>query len=120
MIWNDEDVDRMLEKIQRLITIAEIEHFTEPAPSYILGPNWDDELRNKNGFEQVEGVWVKKININDYWLTKMNDVKSLLKEKSRLSEELQLARRQLKEMEYGLRVAQKSLGKALTMEKDDE
>ena len=45
----------------------------------------------------------------------MNDVRSLMEEKNRLSKELHLARLKMREMEYGLRVAQKSLGKALNM-----
>jgi len=118
MIWNEEDIDVMLEKIQRLLTIADIEHFTEQAPIYIHGPNWTDELRIKNGFELEEGIWVKKFNYNDYWLTKMNDVRSILKDKNRLSEELRLARRKMLEMEYGLRVAQKSLQNSLALTKE--
>ena len=120
MIYDKKDVDEMLEEIQRLITVADIDHLIFPAPLYIQGANWTDELRQKNGFEQVEGVWVRKVNINDYWMAKMNDVRAMVDERKRLNEELSLARRKIYEMEYGLRVAQKSLGKALTMENDYE
>ncbi len=121
MILNEEDIDKMLEKIQRLLTIADVEYFTEQAPSYIHSPNWTDELRIKNGFELEEGMWVRKTNYNDYWLTQMNDVRSIMKDRNRLSKQLTLARLQMREMEYGLRVAQKSLGKALNMtEVNDE
>ena len=119
MIYDKEDVDVMLEEIQRLIIIAEIDHLIRPAPDYIHGKNWTDELRQKNGFEQVEGIWCKKLDINDYWVTKMNDVRAMIDDRKRLSAELSLARRKIYEMEYGLRVAQKSLNKALTMEKED-
>jgi len=118
MIWNKEDIDKMLEQVQRLITIADVEYFTEPAPTYIHGPNWTDELRIKNGYELEEGVWVRKINFNDYWLTKMNDVRSILEDKNRLSEDLSLARRKIREMEYGLRVAEKSLKNSLALTKE--
>ena len=120
MIYDKEDVDVMLEEIQRLIIAANIDHLIFPAPSYIHGPNWTDELREKNGFEQVEGVWCRKVNINDYWMTKMNDVRAMVDERKRLNAELALAKRKIYEMEYGLRVAQKSLNAALTMEKEDE
>ena len=119
MIYDKEDVDVMLEEIQRLITVADIDHLIFPAPSYIHGPNWTDELREKNGFEQVEGVWCRKVDINDYWMTKMNDVRAIVDERKRLNAELSLARRKIYEMEYGLRVAQKSLNNALNMEKED-
>lgn len=120
MIYDKEDVDKMMEEIQRLITAADIDHLIFPAPPYIHGANWTDELREKNGFEQVEGIWCRKVNINDYWMTKMNDVRAMVDDRKRLSAELSLARRKIYEMEYGLRVAQKSLNKALTMEKHDE
>ena len=120
MIYSKEDVDQMLEEIQRLITVADMDHLLFPAPLYIHGPNWTDELREKNGFEQVEGVWCRKVNINDYWTTKMNDVRAMIDDRKRLSAELSLARRKIYEMEYGLRVAQKSLNNAVTMEKVDE
>jgi hypothetical protein len=119
MIYDKEDVDVMLEEIQRLIIAANIDHLIFPAPSYIHGPNWTDELREKNGFEQVEGVWCRKVDINDYWLTQMNGVRKLVEDIKRLSAELSFARRKIYEMEYGLRVAQKSLNNALTMEKED-
>ena len=120
MIYDKKDVDEMLEEIQRLITVADIDHLIFPAPLYIQGSNWTDELRQKNGFEQVEGVWVKKVDINAYWMTKMNDVRAMIDDRKRLSAELSLARRKIYQMEYGLRVAQKSLNNALTMEKEDE
>lgn len=120
MIYDKEDVDVMLEEIQRLITVAGIDHLIKPAPPYIHGPNWTDELREKNGFEQVEGIWCRKLNINDYWATKMNDVRAMVDERKRLNAELSHAKRKLYEMEYGLRVAQKSLNTALTMEKENE
>ena len=118
MIWNEEDISEMLEKVQRLLTIADLEYFTEQAPLYIHGPNWTDELRIKNGYELEGGIWIRKVNYNDYWMTKMNDVRSLLKEKNRLSEDLQLARNKMREMEYGLRVAQKALKNSLNITKE--
>jgi len=115
MIWSEEDIDKIDEKLQRLITASGIDEYYNQVPNYIFGPNWTDELRVKNGYEQVEGVWVQKESVADYWSTKMNDVRSLMKEKNRLFKELHLVRLQMREMEYGLRVAQKSLGKALNM-----
>ena len=121
MIWSEEDIDKIDEKLQRLITASGIDEYYNQVPKYIFGPNWTDELRIKNGYEQAEGVWVQKESVADYWKTKMNDVRSLMEEKNRLSKELHLARLKMREMEYGLRVAQKSLGKALNMtEVNDE
>ena len=120
MIYDKKDVEEMSEKVQRLITASGIDILYEPAPTYIQGPNWTDELREKNGYKQVEGIWVKEVSNADYWTAKMKDVCAMVDERKRLNEELSLARRKLYEMEYGLRVAQKSLNKALTMEKNDE
>ena len=120
MIYDKEDVDELSEKIQRLITASGIDILYEPAPTYIQGPNWTDELREKNGYKQVEGIWVKEVNNSDYWMTKMNDVRAMVDERKRLNAELSHAKRKIYEMEYGLRVAQKSLNAALNMEKEDE
>jgi hypothetical protein len=118
MIWNKEDIDKIDEKLQQLITASGIDTYYNEVPKYIFGPNWTDELRIKNGYEQVEGVWIQKESVADYWSTKMNDVRSLMKEKNRLSGELQLARQRMREMEYGLRVAQKALKNSLAITKE--
>ena len=60
MIYDEKDVDELSEKIQRLITASGIDILYEPAPIYIESPNWNDELREKNGYKQVEGIWVKE------------------------------------------------------------
>jgi hypothetical protein len=119
MIYDKEDVDKMSEKIQRLITASGIDFLYEPAPTYIHGPNWTDELREKNGYKQIEGVWIREVNNSDYWLAQMNGVCKLVENVKHLSNELQLARRKIYEMEYGLRVAQKSLQKSLDMNKKE-
>ena len=49
----------------------------------------------------------------------MNGVCKLVENVKHLSNELQLARRKIYEMEYGLRVAQKSLQKSLDMNKKE-
>ena len=120
MIYDKKDVEEMSEKVQRLITASGIDIVYEPAPTYIQGPNWTDELREKNGYKQVEGIWVKEVNNSDYWMTKMNDVRAMIDDRKRLSAELSLARRKIYQMEYGLRVAQKSLNTALTLEIEND
>lgn len=119
MIWNEESVDVISANLDELIAAAGIENVYEDAPSYIFGKNWTDELRIKNGFTLIDNEWKKVIIVKDYWSTVIHDIKTLLKEKSRLSEDLQLQKRKLYEMEYGLRVAQKSLNKALNMTGDE-
>ena len=118
MIYDKKDVDKMLEEIQRLITVADIDCLLFPAPSYIYGPNWTDEMRDKNGYTMEEGVWVRKVDINDYWMTKMNDVRAMVDERKRLNAELSLAKRKIYEMEYGLRVAEKALKNSLSLTKE--
>jgi len=118
MIWNKEDIDKIDEKLKQLIVSAGVTEYHEKAPSYIFGKNWTDELRIKNGYAEVDGVWVQKESVEDYWKTKINDIHSILREKNRLSEELSLMRKRNREMEYGLRVAEKSLRNALAMTKE--
>lgn len=109
MIWSEDDIKEMQEKLNLLSYNSSITDYFDDVPEYIFGRNWTDEMRIKNGFEQVNGAWFRKSSVEDYWKTRMNDVNSLLKEKNRLSDELALAKGKLREMEYGLRAAQKSL-----------
>ena len=51
---------------------------------------------------------------------KSGDVRAMIDDRKRLSAELSLARRKIYQMEYGLRVAQKSLNTALTLEIEND
>lgn len=90
MIWNEESVDVISVNLDELIAASGIETVYEDAPSYIFGKNWTDELRIKNGFTLINNEWKKVIIVKDYWSTVIHDIKTLLKEKSRLSEDLHL------------------------------
>ena len=114
MIWNEESLVEIYERLDQLIALGQ-ENYSADAPEYIFGQNWTDELRNKNGYFYIEGKWQRLTPVVDYWSTVKNDIRSLLKDKERLSHEVQMLKRRNYEMEYGLRVAEKALKNSLNI-----
>lgn len=115
MLYDEKQLDKIRADMDNMIAMAGVEYYYEDAPLYIHGPNWTDELRNKNGFYEFDGKWQRRTPVKDYWSHFMNDVRSLMADKDRLVNELQLSKRKNYEMEYGLRVAAKSLEKSLQL-----
>lgn len=117
MIWNEESLVEIYERLDQLIALGQ-ENYSTDAPEYIFGKNWNDELRNKNGYIEIDGKWQRLTPVVDYWSSVKNDIRSILKEKKRLSEEVQMLKRKNYEMEYGLRVAEKALKNSLAITRE--
>lgn len=115
MFYGRESISDRVEYIRGLMTGV----VTIPAPNYIHGHNWTDELRVKNGYTQLEdGSWATVTDCQEY-LSKME--KDMLEvydnyQKSLHKNELLVAKN--REMEYGLRVAEKALKNSLAMTKE--
>jgi hypothetical protein len=91
-----------------------------PAPDYINGKNWNDELREKNGYTKLEsGSWATVINVQDYLDKLEKDILELHQNYKDALARGDKAIRQKREMEYGLRMAAKSLQKSLAIKGDD-
>lgn len=91
-----------------------------PAPDYINGKNWNDELREKNGYTKLEdGSWATVINVQDYLDKLEKDILELHQNYKDALARGDKAIRQKREMEYGLRVAAKSLQKSLAIKGND-
>lgn len=94
----------------------------EPMPSYKEdkeGSRWCDEFRIRDGHTKLDnGSWVT-IHKATTWLEKLQkDTTDLYDENQKVIRELNLARRRLREMEYGLRVAEKALKNSIDMTKE--
>jgi hypothetical protein len=93
----------------------------EPMPSYKEGERWTDEFRIRDGHTKLaDGSWVTIIKVTT-WVEKLKkDTEDLYTSYQTNLQEIRLLKQQRREMEYGLRVAQKSLNKVLTMKGDSD
>lgn len=115
MFYGRESISDRIQYIRGLMTGVVI----VPAPTYIHGKNWTDELREKNGYTKLEDdSWATVIDCQEY-LNKMEkdmlEVYDNYQDSLRKNNVLQWKNR---EMEYGLRVAGKALEKSLAITKE--
>ena len=105
------DFDLLLKKL------SEQELFLfEPMPDYKNGARWTDEFRIRDGHTKLaDGTWVTIIKVTT-WVEKLkNDTEDLYTSYQTNLQEIQLLKQQKREMEFGLRTAQKSLQTALSL-----
>jgi hypothetical protein len=93
----------------------------EPMPNYKTGERWTDEFRIRDGHTKLaDGSWVTIIKVTT-WVEKLKkDTEDLYTSYQTNLQEIQLLKQQRREMEFGLRHAQKSLNKALAMKGDSD
>jgi hypothetical protein len=95
----------------------------EPMPNYKTGERWTDEFRVRDGHTKLaDGSWVTIIKVTT-WVEKLKkDTVELYEQNQKRYHEIELLTKQRREMEYGLRVAEKALKNslAITKEMNDE
>jgi hypothetical protein len=93
----------------------------EPMPKYKEGDRWTDEFRVRDGHTKLaDGSWVTIHKVTT-WVEKLK--KDTIEVYENYQDSLRKNRiltQQRYEMEFGLRSAQKSLGKALAMKGDND
>ena len=95
----------------------------EPMPSYKEGERWTDEFRIRDGHTKLaDGTWVTIHKVTTWVQQLKKDTTELYEQNRKQSREISLLKQQRREMEYGLRVAEKALKNslALTKEMNDE
>jgi hypothetical protein len=110
----EENFDVLLRKLEQ----QELFLF-EPMPNYKNGERWTDEFRTRDGHTKLaDGSWVTIHKVNT-WAEKLKkDTIDLYEENQKTRNELTLARQKNREMEYGLRVAEKALKNSLALTKE--
>lgn len=115
------DKDSIEERFTALLKkLGEQELFLfEPMPSYKLNERWTDEFRIRDGHTKLaDGTWVTIIKVTT-WVEKLKkDTEDLYTSYQTNLKEIQLLKQQKREMEYGLRVAAKSLNNSLKLTQD--
>jgi hypothetical protein len=91
----------------------------EPMPSYKEGDRWTDEFRIRDGHTKLaDGSWVTIHKVTT-WVDKLKkDTVELYAQNQQRYREIELLKRQRREMEYGLRVAEKALKNSLALTKE--
>jgi len=118
MIYSKDQLPEIFSKIDDLITGSGFQVYKKPAPIYISGPNWTDELREKNGYTLIDGEWLQVVPVQDYWDSFKNDVEKLMDDISKQCYKADKQQQMLYEMEYGLRVAEQTLKNSLKLKQD--
>lgn len=96
--------------------------FFEPMPSHKEekeGSRWTDELRIRDGHTKLaDGSWVTVHKASTYLQHFVKNTVQLYDDYQKYIEENSLIKRQKREMEYGLRVAEKALKTSLALTKE--
>jgi hypothetical protein len=93
----------------------------EPMPSYKNGDRWTDEFRVRDGHTKLaDGSWVTIHKAHEFLKGIQKSTTDLYEQYQETLSQLNLVRQQKREMEFGLRTAQKSLNNALAMKGDSD
>ena len=118
MLYSKDQLPEIFKRIDDLIIGSGFKSYKEPAPKYIMGPNWTDELREKNGYTLIDGEWFQVNPVQNVWDVFKKDLESLMDDISNQRKKMDVQQQRLYEMEYGLRVARKSLEKSLQLQQE--
>lgn len=120
MFYGKDSIKNQFDLLLKKLEEQELVLF-EPMPSYKLNERWTDEFRIRDGHTKLDdGSWVTIHKVTTYVQSIQKSVTDLYEQNRDLSKELNILKKQKYEMEYGLRVAQKSLNTALNMKGDHD
>ena len=115
MFYGKDTIEERVESLRKVTSGV----INIPASSYVMGAGWSDELRIKQGYTKLEdGSWATVIEVQEY-LNKMKQDMIELYDNYQDSLRINgLLTRRNREMEYGLRVAEKALNNSLAIAKE--
>jgi hypothetical protein len=118
MFYGKENIEKNFDVLLQKLQQQELFLF-EPMPNYKNSERWTDEFRTRDGHTKLaDGTWVTIHKVNDWVETLKKDTIDLYEENQKTRNELTLARQKNREMEYGLRVAEKALKNSLALTKE--
>lgn len=116
MFYGKESVDTQFAPLLKKLGEQELFLF-EPMPEYKLNERWTDEFRIRDGHTKLaDGSWVTIHKVTTYLEALHKNTVELYDNYQDALKKNDLVVKKNREMEFGLRHAQKSLNKALTME----
>jgi hypothetical protein len=118
MFYGKDDVDRQFAPLVQKLNEQELFLF-EPMPSYKNGERWTDEFRIRDGHTKLaDGSWVTIHKMTTYVEVLQKNSNKLYEQYLQATRDLTILRQQRREMEYGLRVAEKALKNSLALTKE--
>jgi hypothetical protein len=118
MFYGRESIEDQFSEVLKKLEQQELFLF-EPMPSYKLNERWTDEFRIRDGHTKLaDGTWVTIHKVTTYLEAIQKSTIELYELNKQLYKDLNLARQKNREMEYGLRVAEKALKNSLKLTQD--
>ena len=118
MFYGKDTIEENFDVLLRKLEQQELFLF-EPMPEYKEGERWTDEFRIRDGHTKLaDGSWVTIHKVTT-WVEKLKkDTEDLYTSYQTNLQEIRLLKQQRREMEYGLRVAEKALKNSLALTKE--
>lgn len=118
MFYGKDDVDKQFAPLLKKLNEQELFLF-EPMPKYKEGERWTDEFRIRDGHTKLaDGSWVTIHKVTT-WVEKMKqDTIEVYDNYQDALRKNRLLVQKNREMEYGLRVAEKALKNSLALTKE--
>jgi len=118
MFYGKDIVERDFDLLIKKLSEQELFLF-EPMPDYKNGARWTDEFRIRDGHTKLaDGTWVTIVKVTTWVENLKKDTIDLYTSYQTNLQEIHSLKQQKREMEYGLRVAQKSLNNSLQLSQD--
>jgi hypothetical protein len=120
MFYGKESIQKEFQLVtEKLNSLDQPLFMFESMPSYKLNERWTDEFRIRDGHTKLaDGTWVTVHNLTEYVNAIHKNTTDLYEQYQKTLRELSLAKRKNREMEYGLRVAEKALKNSLQLTQD--
>ena len=120
MFYGKDSIEKLFDPVLKKLGEQELFLF-EPMPEYKLNEKWTDEFRIRDGHTKLaDGSWVTIHKVTTYVEALKKDTEDLYTSYQTNLKEIQLLKQQRREMEFGLRTAQKSLNNAIAMKGDSD
>lgn len=121
MFYAKESIQKEFELVtEKLNSLDQPLFMFESMPSYKNSERWTDEFRIRDGHTKLaDGTWVTVHNLAEYVNAIQKNTTDLYEQHQKTVRELSLARQKNREMEYGLRVAAKSLNNSLKLTQEN-
>lgn len=118
MFYGKETIENNFDLLLKKLEQQELFLF-EPMPSYKSGDRWTDEFRIRDGHTKLaDGSWVTIHKVTTYVQALQKSTTELYEQNQENYREITLLRKQKREMEYGLRVAERALKNSLALTKE--
>jgi len=118
MFYGKDTIEENFDVLLRKLEQQELFLF-EPMPSYKLNERWTDEFRIRDGHTKLaDGSWVTIHKVTTYVETLQKNTVELYDNYQEALRKNDLVVKKNREMEYGLRVAEKALKNSLALTKE--